>query len=126
MLSCPHPKAGTETAKPNNGGCISLDDEGIGVVPLPVFSLPIRFEMAGPSAAFPQKTRGKSSKGKGKYVGSTKVQKQEGVQRILVMERPLRNEHIQEHTDSEEHDKKVVQYRVLISEKTSFDLDKVR
>ena len=127
MLSCPHPKAGTESAKLNNCGYISLDDEEIGLVPLPVFSLPIRFEMAGPAGVPSQRTGGKPSKGKGKSVGSTKIQKQEGVQRVLVMERPpLRNEHTEEHTDGEESDKRTAKHRILISEKTSFDLDKVR
>jgi hypothetical protein len=127
MLSCPHPKVGTETARLNGCGCIFLDEGEIGVVPFPVFSLPVCFETAGPSGAPSQKTGGKPSKGKGKSVGSTKVQKQEGVQRVLVMGRPLlRNEHTQEHTESEESDKRVVQHRILISEKTSFDLDKVR
>ena len=129
MLSCPHPKAGTEPAQLNKCGFVSLDDDEIGVVPFPVFSLPIRLETAGPSVsgAPSQKTGGRPSKGKGKSVGSTKVQKQEGVQRVLVMEQPLlRNEYIQEHTDSEESDKRAKQHRILISEKTSFDLDKVR
>ena len=127
MLSCPHPKAGTETARLNSGGCISLDDEEIGAVPFPVFSLPIRFETIGPSGAPSQKTAGKPSKGKGKSVGSTKVQKQEGVQRVLVMERPpLQSEDTEGYTDSEESNTRGAQHRVLISEKTSFDLDKVR
>ena len=127
MLSCPHPKAGTETARLNTCGCISLDDEDIGAAPFPVFSLPIHFETTGPSGAPSQKIGGKASKGKGKSVGSTKAQKQEGVQRVLVMERPLlRNEHTKEHTDSEESDTRGEQHRILISEKTSSDLDKVR
>ncbi len=127
MLSCPHPKAGTETAQLNNCGFVSLHDEEIGVVPFPVFSLPIRLETAGPSVSGAPSGGRKPSKGKSKSVGSTKVQKQEGVQRVLVIERPLlRNEHIKEHTDSEESDKRAAQHRVLISEKTSFDLDKVR
>ena len=130
MLSCPHPRAGTETAQLNNCGFIPLDDDEIGVVPFPVFSLPIRFETAGPSGVPSQKTGGKPSKGKSKSVGSTKVQKQEGVQRVLVMERPLlRDERdVKEHTDTdgEEGDKRAAQHRILISEKTSFDLDKVR
>lgn len=129
MLSCPHPKAGTETSQLNNCGFVSLDDEEIGIVPFPVFSLPIRFETAGLSGAPSQKTGGKPSKGKSKSVGSTKVQKQEGVQRVLVIERPLlRNEHVKEHTDAdgEEGEKRATQHRILISEKTSFDLDKVR
>ena len=127
MLSCPHPKAGTETAQLNSCGCISLDDEEIGVVPFPVHSLPIRFETVGSSGAPSplQKTGGKRSKGS-RSIGSTKVRKQEGVQRVLVMERPpLRNEHTKEHTDTEESDKRATQHRILISEKTSFDLDKV-
>jgi hypothetical protein len=123
MLSSPHPKAGTETARLNSCGCISLDDDEIGVVPFPVFSLPVRFGTTWSSGAPSQKTGGKPSKGKGKSVGSTKVQKQEGVQRVLVMERLL---HTKEHTDNEESDTSGAQHRVLISEKTSFDLDKVR
>ena len=127
MLSCPYPKAGTETAKLNTCGYISLDDEEIGSIPFPVFSLPIRFEMAAPSATSSQRTGGKPDKGKGKSVGSTKVPKQEGVQRVLVMERPLlRNAHTKEQTDGEESDKKAANHRILVSEKTSFDLDKVR
>lgn len=127
MLSCPSPKAGTETAKLNNCGYISLDDEEIGLVPFPVFSLPIRFEMAGPSGTPSQRTAGKPGKGKGKAVGSTKFQKQEGVQRVLVMERPpLRNEQSKEHGDGEQSDMKATKHRILVSEKTSFDLDKVR
>jgi hypothetical protein len=127
MLSCPHPKAGTETAKLNNCGYISLDDGEIGLVTFPVFSLPIRFETAGPSATPSQRTGRNLGKGKSKPVGSTKVQKQEGVQRVLVMERPpLRDEHTNTDTDGEERDRKAAKHRILVSEKTSFDLDKVR
>jgi hypothetical protein len=127
MLSCPHPKAGTETAKLNSDGCISLGDGDIGVVPFPVFSLPIRFETAGPPGAPSPRCGGKPSKGKSKSAGPTKVQKQEGVQRVLVLERPpLRNDHSMELTESEEGDKTAAQHRITINEKTSFDLDKVR
>jgi hypothetical protein len=121
MLSCPHPKAGTGTAKLNSSGYISLDDEDIGVVPFPVFSLPIHFEMASPSGAPLQKAGGKPGKMKGKSTGSSKVQKQEGVQRVLVMGGP----HTEEHSAGEESDEEATRRKILISEKVSFGLDKV-
>jgi hypothetical protein len=88
--------------------------------------------MAGPPGKPPPNVGigGKPNKGKARPAGSTKVQKQDGVQRVLIIERPmLSNEDTETegHTESaEEKDKRVAHHRILISEKMWVDLDKVR